>query len=323
MRPGHSSGGHEARDTVSADPAFLWACHLDVAARKAGNVGLASPGHGMQAEQFIASAAACAGPLCRPGAAVGARIESAVQASWAVAGCNTNLGIVLLCAPLAAAHERRPPTGGVQALRRALAEVLQGLDVADARAAYRAIALARPGGLGSSPEQDVAAPPTVDLRTAMSLAAHRDRIAFQYVHGHADVFELGLPAFDASLHAARRAGAPDDAAAATAMQRVYLEFLSAFPDSHIVRKHGWAVAHSVMAEAAAWRTRARRGEPLDDDPGYVRWDEDLKSRALNPGTSADLSVAVAFASALCGRAPLDARTAGEPSVSTESTRHGI
>ena len=56
--------------------------------------------------------------------------------TWAAAGCNTNLGIVLLCAPLAAAVERREP------LRTALHAVLGGLDVADAAAAYRAIARA-------------------------------------------------------------------------------------------------------------------------------------------------------------------------------------
>jgi triphosphoribosyl-dephospho-CoA synthase len=249
-------------------------------------VSLASPGHRMDAGQFIAAATAAAEPISSAGASVGQRIESAVRAAWDATRCNTNLGIVLLCAPLLAASECPGSTADVQALRAALEAVLQSLDVPDTRAAYRAIALARPAGLGRAPEQDVFEAPTVGLREAMALAAGRDRIAWQYVHAFADVFDLGLPAFRA---------AP---AAAPAMQRVFLEFLACLPDSHIVRKHGDAVAQSVMREAAPWCARARLGGVLDDDPAFRRWDEGLKERGLNPGTSADLCVAVALTAAL-------------------------
>lgn len=269
--------------------AFLRACTLDVAVRKPGNVSQASPGHGMDAGQFLAAAAAAAGPISVAGATVGERIEAAVRASWQASGCNTNLGIVLLCAPLLAASERGD--NDAQGLPASLAIVLETLDRADARAAYRAIALARPGGLGRVPEQDVRSEPTTGLREAMALAAHRDRIAWQYVHAHADVFGLGLPAFVAAGDEAR------------GMQAAFLEFLAATPDSHIVRKHGDAVAHSVMREAQPWRARARRGDDLSTDPAWGAWDEDLKARGLNPGTSADLCVAVALAAALLAPTP--------------------
>lgn len=270
--------------------AFLWACALDVEARKPGNVSRASPGHGMDAGLFLASAAAAAGPISSAGAAVGERIEAAVGATWKMVRCNTNLGIVLLCAPLLAAFERADAEGDSLALRGALAAVLRSLDVADARAAYRAIAAAGPAGLGRASRQDVRDTPTVGLREAMALAADRDRIAWQYQHDHGDVFELGLPAF----LAARAAGA----AAGRAMQAAFLEFAAALPDSHIVRKHGEAMAQSVIREAAPWRARARLGGELDADPAFARWDEELKARGLNPGTSADLCVAVALAAAL-------------------------
>ena len=61
----------------------------------------------MTVADFLASADAAAPPLAAPGAAVGARILAAVAATRAAVGQNTNLGIVLLCAPLAAAAERR------------------------------------------------------------------------------------------------------------------------------------------------------------------------------------------------------------------------
>ena len=295
----------DAGRAATARRAFACACRLDVAARKPGNVSFESPGHRMDAQQFLASAQACAEPLCRPGTTVGERIEGAVRASLEAAGCNTNLGIVLLCAPLAEAWERLIEPGAA-GLQRALAQVLRHLDVDDARAAYRAIALARPGGLGSAAQQDVSAPPTVDLRTAMALAADRDRIAYQYAHDHANVFELGLPTFRDTLSRAREGGVDVERGARRAMQRAYVEFVAALADSHIVRKHGIVVAHSVMAEAQLWRGRVRHGEAVEADPAYAAWDESLKARGLNPGTSADLSVASAFAALLCDGSVLDA-----------------
>ena len=278
--------------------AFLEACALDVLARKPGNVSAASPGHRMHAELFLRSARAAAAPLCAPGAPVGERIESAVRATQRVVQCNTNLGIVLLCAPIVAAQERRAVEDPRPPLAAALGVVLEALDVDDARAAYRAIALARPAGLGSAPEQDVAAAPTVGLRAAMALAAGRDRIARQYARAYADVFDAGVVSFERARELARCRGDTGRAAAIRAMQSAFLEFLASWPDSHIARKHGDAAAHSVMAEARPWRERARRGEALDADPAWAAWDESLKARGLNPGTSADLCVATALVAAL-------------------------
>lgn len=277
--------------------AFVRACSLDVAVRKPGNVSQASAGHGMQAAQFIDSARAAAGPLFTPGRRVGARIEAAVQASWAAAGCNTNLGIVLLCAPLAAAAELLR-AGRAATPRVAVAQVLQTLDIDDAAAAFRAITLANPGGLGDAPKQDVHAAPTTGLREAMTLAAGRDRIARQYRDGFAELFDIGLAALPPAFSPMAAAPAADHAAA---VQRLYLAWLATGPDSHIVRKHGEAVAHSVMSAAQAWQARAAAlAGPLDDDPAFTEWDERLKSRRINPGTSADLTVATLLLSAWHG-----------------------
>ena len=275
--------------------AFVEACTLDVLARKAGNVSEASPGHGMHAGLFLQSAQAAAPPLCMARARVGERIEAAVRATQGLVRCNTNLGIVLLCAPIVAAQERREP--GL-CLATSIRDVLEALDIADARAAYRAIALARPAGLGSAPEQDVDDVPTVRLREAMAMAAGRDRIARQYADAFADVFDPGVASFERTRDRALRRGDAPRAARIQAMQAAFLEFLAAWPDSHIARKHGDAAAHSVMAEARPWRERARRGDTLDADPAWAAWDESLKARGLNPGTSADLCVAAALLASL-------------------------
>jgi triphosphoribosyl-dephospho-CoA synthase len=253
--------------------AFLHACALDVQVRKPGNVSIASPGHGMRAEQFIAAARVAPGPLFTPGATVGVRIEGAVNASLAVAGCNTNLGIVLLAAPIAAAAERDGALATPQALRAALADVLAALNRDDARAAFRAIVAANPGGLGNAPQQDVRAEPALGLRQAMALAAARASIARQYAEGFSDLFEHGLPLCRDSVDP-------------PAVQRVFLGYLTRWPDSHIVRKHGQAVAQTVMTAAQGLQdvSEAQREAAL------AAWDESLKAAGLNPGTSADLTV---------------------------------
>jgi triphosphoribosyl-dephospho-CoA synthase len=275
-----------------ARAAFLRACWLDVAVRKPGNVSFASPGHGMEASMFIASAQAAAGALFEPGLGVGARIERAVEATWAVAGCNTNLGILLLCAPIALAVERQPGATTPPTLHAAVESVLAALDLEDARAAYRAIARARPGGLGSAPAEDVRDVPSIDLRAAMALAAERDLIARQYRDGFEDVFVL---AFEAPLGAVAQGpadpAAVPDAHTVARVQRVYLACLSGFADSHIVRNHGEGVAQTVMAAAQAWRERERAGALLEADAGFASWDASLKAARINPGTSADLTVA--------------------------------
>lgn len=289
--------------TPPADPgpvaaAFLRACALDVAVRKPGNVSEGAPGHRMEAAQFLRSAAAAAPALCEPGAPVGQRIEGAMRATWDAVGCNTNLGIVLLCAPLARAAQQlsAPPT--VATLRQAVRAELRALSVADAAAAFRAIALVQPGGLGQAEAQDVHRPPTVTLGDAMALAAHRDRIALQYAQGFDEVFDLGVPLYADGLDA-------------SCVQRCFLQWLRSAPDTHIVRKHGLAAAQSVQVAAQRWwDTLLHMGPPMAAPEAdactaaeWAEWDEQLKARGLNPGTSADLTVASAFAAGLVNPAP--------------------
>jgi triphosphoribosyl-dephospho-CoA synthase len=251
----------------------------------------------MDARLFLESADAAAHALTTPGLGVGTRVEDAVRATRARVGCNTNLGILLLAAPLAAVAHRAPSGCSESTLRHALRQVLLDLDVDDARAAYRGIALAAPAGLGSADTQDVHAVPTVTLREAMALAADRDMVAAQYARGYAEVLHLGAPGFLGTFQDGLALGFGEAAAARQAMLRTFLQFLARFPDSHIVRKHGAPLAHSVMAEAAPWLARARRGGLADDDGGLAAWDESLKRRGINPGTSADLAVASALVAA--------------------------
>jgi triphosphoribosyl-dephospho-CoA synthase len=271
-------------DRVAA--AYLEACLAELDAPKPGNVHRFAPGHRMEVKDFIRSAEASAASIAARGARVGIRVRAAVEATLSAVGQNTNLGIILLCAPLAAAAEAPDA-----ALRPALARVLDRLDRADAQDVFSAIAAANPGGLGRAPRHDVNAPATGTLREAMGDAADRDRIARQYVTTYEDIFSLGLPAL---ATAGRRRS---DARWSTLA--VYLTFLAAMPDTHIARKFGLGVAEAVRREAVDWRdalTAARHPEEIAD--GLLNWDAALKSRGINPGTSADLTVATLFASGL-------------------------
>lgn len=259
--------------------AYIAACGDELEALKPGNVHVHAAGHGMSVEDFRVSAEISAAPLTVPGHAIGQRILDAVTATRAAVGCNTNLGIILLAAPLLAAAERAEPSK----LRASLADVLARLTLADAVAAYEAIRRAAPAGLGRVAEQDAAATPTVDLKRAMALAAERDSIARQYATDYASVFDIGV----AGLRAQHAAGA--DRRWATS--HIYMTFLAAFPDSHIARKYDSAVAETVRKEAQALTASLAHATPDGHRAALLAFDQNLKRRGLNPGSSADLTVA--------------------------------
>jgi triphosphoribosyl-dephospho-CoA synthase len=265
------------------EAAFRWACLTELDAPKPGNVHAFADGHGMRVDEFVRSANAAAAPLSAQGARVGLRIHRAVIATFAAVGTNTNLGIILLCAPLAAAAER-----DVANLRGALHGVLQELDVDDADLTFRSIVRAAPAGLGHSTRHDVFNPATVNLLQAMSEAANRDMVARQYTTDFADIFDHGLPLFESVSH---RKGNAKWATLAT-----FLGFLSAFPDSHIARKLGAETANCVQRAALNFAAMLQAAEQPDQVlPALLTWDAALKAKAINPGTTADLTVATLFA----------------------------
>jgi triphosphoribosyl-dephospho-CoA synthase len=266
--------------------AFRWACLAELDAPKPGNVHIFADGHRMTAAEFVASADAAAPRLSASGARVGARILGAVEATSEAVGANTNLGIILLCAPLAAAAEN-----DISDLRASLIEVLQRLDTKDAELTYRAIVLAAPAGLGRSERHDVFGPAIVSLLDAMTEASGRDRVARQYATSFADVFEVGMPRLEAAV--------VQYADLRWATLATYLEFLSAFPDTHIARKHGAPAADRVCDAAAALQRSLHATEhPETLLPDLLTWDAALKADGINPGTSADLTVATLFANRL-------------------------
>lgn len=254
------------------------ACLAELDALKPGNVHAYAAGHRMAVQDFVTSAEVSAPGLSAAGAGVGARVRAGVAATRRAVGQNTNLGILLLCAPLAVAAERGVP----------VAAVLSTLDAGDSRKIFAAIRLADPGGLGAAERHDVSGPAPASLRAAMGEAAPRDRIARAYVTDYADLRRIGLPAL-----AEGRARGLDPGWCASA---VHLAYLAAVPDSHVARKHGLEAADALRREVghalAGLDLAARPVAPL------LALDASLKRRGINPGTSADFTVATLFWDAL-------------------------
>ena len=266
---------------------FKAACLAELEALKPGNVHLFADGHGMVVEDFVRSAEAAAGQIAQPGISVGQRIRDAVDATWQAVGCNTNIGIVLLCAPLVEAML----DGSADPLRDRLRRVLRNLSITDAAQAYQAIVQASPAGLCEVDRHDVRTTPQITLLQAMCEAAPRDRVACQYARDYADIFDFALPRYRTLLARWERP--------AWAATGVYLGFLAAWPDTHVVRKLGASVAEALRLEAMAHEQACLA---LDNPKLYQRslldFDASLKRRGINPGTSADLTVATLLACAL-------------------------
>jgi triphosphoribosyl-dephospho-CoA synthase len=285
---GDADDAHVAGDIASA---AQLACLLEASAPKPGNV---SPGrhfHDTRYEDFLASTAAIGPAFVRAGGAtLGSTILESIRATARWTRSNTNLGIVLLLAPLAhAAHGAcRTGTGTIGArIRAELARILRSATVRDAADVYQAIRIARPAGLGSVESEDVAAAPSVALRDAMALAADRDGIAREYATDFATTFETGAPA----LARARSDGLSWD----DAVLECYLELLAAAPDTHIARKLGSAVAVHVSegARDALGAGGVRTSAGRDSIALLDRQLRDERN-ARNPGTTADLTAAAIY-----------------------------
>ena len=270
-----------------ADPALTLgehaqlACVLEATARKPGNVHRSRDFDDAGYLDFILSAAAMVRPIDQARAlGVGATVLAAVESTRRLVATNTNLGVVLLIAPLAAVDPSRTLADGVGA-------VLDALTINDAKLAYQAIRLARPGGLGATSKQDIAHEPTVTLLDAMRLASDRDLVARQYATCYHDLFHVAVPILCGEL---ARGRAPETAIIACA-----LGVHAAIPDTLIARKRGLEVAREASIRARAvldldWPDDLRGAAALSDFDAWLRAD----GHARNPGATADLAAAAIF-----------------------------
>ncbi|WP_020475786.1 RimK family alpha-L-glutamate ligase [Zavarzinella formosa] len=253
------------------------ACMWEVLAQKAGNVHPGARFRDMTHLDFLMSGMAIAPVLGNAvGKPLGETILEAIRATRRVVRCNTNLGIALLLAPLAAVPE-------TDDLRAGLIRVLEATTVQDSVNVYEAIRLAVPGGLGEAPDQDVRKQPTLPFREVMAMAANYDQIAAEYANGFLTIFQLGVPMLLEGLQIHGRLE--------RAIQYLQLRWLATHEDTLISRKRGPVIARETSRQA---RDVLANGGP--GSPAYAEFDHWLRAdgNARNPGTTADLITACLY-----------------------------
>ena len=262
------------------------ACIAELSAIKPGNVHMFADGHGMVVQDFIKSADVSSQHIAALNLRVGERILSSIKSTWDAVGCNTNLGIVLLTAPMIQAAYSKDGFS-----QKTLQDVLNNLTVEDAVKAYEAISIAKPAGLSEVQYHDVHQTPQITLLEAMKVSADRDFIAQQYANGYQEIFNLGVTTYQHYLAKWERS--------AWAVTATYLAFLAAFEDSHIARKYGKEIAQAIQQESKNhFQHFTSQENPKLYQATLLAWDIDLKKRCINPGTSADLTVATILANNL-------------------------
>lgn len=257
------------------------ACLLEAAARKAGNVHPQRSFDNLDYEDFARAAPIVAEILsASETTALGQRILKTVEETHRVCRSNVNLGIVMLLAPLTAVDPSRKIENGVL-------DVLQELTIEDAEFVYRAIDIAKPGGMGRTDDQEIGTKPTKTLRETMALSQDRDSIAGEYVTGFEITLNYSLPFLRCVEHF--------EESWETAIVGLHLNLIAKYSDTLIARKCGVEISAAAKRKAqtvldSGWPD-TEKGRTLFKE--FDRWLREDGHRR-NPGTTADLVAAGLF-----------------------------
>jgi len=254
----------------------------ELEALKPGNVSTYADGHNMTARDFLISAEVSVPLLCQTNACLGLRVLESVKATHEAVACNTNLGMLLLFAPIVMAAES--DFDNVDDLRRNLETTLSSLVQSDAEQVYQAIRIANPGGLGKVKNQDVHNNPDCSLISAMELARQRDSIALQYTNNFNEIFNLGVATikyFDKRWNSVK-----------WSTVSCYLTYMSSITDSHIERKFGCQIAEQIKIKSGVITKKFNGSSDPESGIELLQdFDKELKAKNYNPGTNADLTAA--------------------------------
>ena len=257
------------------------ACLWEATAPKPGNVHPQASFPDTCYDDYVLSAQAI-GPAMEAAVreGVGTTVWQAVEATRSVVSSNTNLGLILLLAPLASVPREEPLPSGVK-------DILKELTAADTERVYTAIERVQPGGIGSVDSLDIHQLPPENLVNAMKQARDRDLIARQYSDGFVDLFDLVYPWL--------QQGMATGWTLSDSIVRCHIACMASFPDSLIARKCGLSVAQESQRRAQAVLDQ---GSPTS--PGYQQGIDELDhwlradDQRRNPGTTADMVGAALF-----------------------------
>lgn len=197
---------------------------------------------------------------------------------------NTNLGIVMLLTPIAAAAGMSSKTEEIQ---DNVDNIMRASTPQDAVNLYDAINIAQAGGMGEQEELDVGSEDAkkqlldknINMFDVLDLSSQWDMLAFELTRTMPVTFGIGYPTYRdvKAIHGINMATV-----------QTFLTILSIYPDTLIARKYGVETAQEVSAEASSIIAEGGiltdKGKELIDD-----YDKNLIKKEFNPGTTADLT----------------------------------
>lgn len=225
---------------------------------------------------------------------------------------NTNLGIVMLLTPIsvvAGMFEEIDTTENISSFemrtegsieiwnsfRERIDQIMRSTTSEDAVNLYRAINIAAAGGMGQQDDLDVAAESSlqklreenVNMFDVLEMSSAWDKLSYELTHKMPVTFKTGHPTF-------KKVKSEYETNQATV--QTFLTILSHIPDTLISRKFGDQKAEEVRASA---KSILEEGGILTSEGISLveKFDQELISNGLNPGTTADFtasSIMVAY-----------------------------
>ena len=268
---------HSLDDLKSA---YLFSCKKDIELIKPGNVNLLSSHKDTKAQDYLDSAILSSKELFNQNYSLGKRILESVNVTRSQVNVNTNLGIILLCAPVIQSYIDFNNLD----LREGIKKTLSTTSIKDTHDLCAAINISSPGGLGDSDMYDTASYPNASIKQIMNYSQEYDRISYQYSHNFSDIFDFIIPKLE---FLNQRYESLD-----ISLSLLFIEILAKIPDSHISRKFGDKIAKKTSNNAYDLLKILDR----EYDPDYLakalnNLDYEYKKKGINPGTTADLLVA--------------------------------
>ena len=209
---------------------------------------------------------------------------------------NTNLGIMMMCVPIAAAASI---SDDFKEIQENVGKLMDATTVEDAVNLYDAISLADAGGMGDQEEFDVMSEKAKDelrennqtMYDVLKISASWDRLASELTSAMPVSFELGYPTFSEYCKSCDDVDKINKATVVT-----FMTILSEIPDTLISRKYGDEVAKGVSDKA---KELLAYTDNFDDFTlKLLEFDDYLYENGYNPGTTADLTAASIFISYL-------------------------
>jgi triphosphoribosyl-dephospho-CoA synthase len=205
---------------------------------------------------------------------------------------NTNLGIIMLLTPISVAAGMFDDVevikdGYIESFRDKIDQIMKATTPQDSVNLYNAINIADAGGMGEKDELDVSSDSStqkllddeINMYSVLEMSSEWDCLSYEITHKMPVTFEIGFPLFKKIQ---------SEYGTNQATVQTFLTILSQVPDTLISRKYGDEKAQQVSSSA---KSILEEGGILTNKGRMLleKFDTELISSGLNPGTTADFT----------------------------------